>query len=224
MKKVITTLFAAFIVLSAQAQTQDYKIMKIDVFNLMGVGIQKFNLSYEVSAFEQMNKQFPTLQLNASVPFNAMNSIDINYGLEFGAQLKFYMAANSVVTKPEGFYLGFKIDGGWVNYTRSHTYMRTDTWDDFRTYDFEINRIRTSIGGTVGMQARLTKRLFFDAEMGIGFSNINAQATEFNVDPGYEEAFWMDEDNEVLYQSYTIGKYVAGYFPFAISLGYNLAN
>ena len=164
-----------------------------------------------------------TLQLNARVPFNAMSEIDINYGLELGAELRFYLG-RIPKRQPQGFYLAFRMEGGYVNYDRSRTYQHLFDPQVYRVYDFELNRFRTSLAGSVGMQAKLTKRLHFDAQVGLGFSNINAQQNNVEIDDNFTPAFWMDDSYNPVYYSYDEGKYVSGFFPVALSLGYNFGS
>ena len=69
----------------------DYNILKFDALNLMGIGVQKFHLGYEISPMKQNENNLPTIQFNLTVPFNSLNEdLEIDYGIEGGAELRFY--------------------------------------------------------------------------------------------------------------------------------------
>ena len=45
-----------------QVEKGDYRIFKFDALNLMGLGVQKLHIGYEVSAMGTNSKNLPTIQ------------------------------------------------------------------------------------------------------------------------------------------------------------------
>ena len=94
MKKLTASLLLLFIFgLHTKAQTNenpvapgDYAIFKLDVLNLMGIGIQKLHIGYEISPLKANINNLPTINLNLNIPFNGLNQIDVKYGVEAGAE------------------------------------------------------------------------------------------------------------------------------------------
>ncbi|MFB1003188.1 MAG: hypothetical protein QMC70_03500, partial [Bacteroidia bacterium] len=123
----------------------DYKLLKLDILNLMGLGVQKLHVAYETSPMKANANNLPTISLNATIPFNSLNVIDINYGIEAGAELRFYQRKRNANTLlAEGLYLGIGIDGGYTNFNRVVEY-RANNFSGGQEVDTEFSRIRTGI-------------------------------------------------------------------------------
>lgn len=202
-------------------QKGDYRLVKLDVLNLMGLGVQKLHMSYETSPMRANSNNLPTVNLNVTVPFNSLNVIEMNYGLEVGAELRFYQRKrNSTNLLAEGLYLGVGLDGGYTNFNRVLDY-RSETFTGGKEIDTEFNRTRTGIYALLGGQAKLGEKLYFDANFGLGWSNVNVNPTTNTTQPGF---FQPSEINEIFFLLYREGKAQRLYTPVSVSIGYNFGN
>ncbi|MDB4161931.1 hypothetical protein N9772_06170 [Bacteroidia bacterium] len=196
----------------------DYKLLKLDILNLMGLGVQKLHVAYETSPMKANANNLPTISLNATIPFNSLNVIDINYGIEAGAELRFYQRKRNANTLlAEGLYLGIGIDGGYTNFNRVVEY-RANNFSGGQEVDTEFSRIRTGIYAQLGGQAKLGDKLYFDASFGLGWSNVNVGAATNTTQPGFSQ---QSEISEVFYLLYREGKGQRLYTPVSVSIGYN---
>lgn len=202
-------------------QKGDYKILKLDVLNLMGLGVQKLHLAYETTPMRANANNLPTVGFNVKVPFNSLNVIDMNYGVEAGAELRFYQRKrNAEVLLPEGLYLGVGLDGGYTNFNRVINYQ-AQNFQGGKEIDTEFNRTRTGIYALLGGQAKLGDKLYFDASFGLGWSNVNVEATTSTIQDGF---FQESEISEIFYLLYREGKAQRLYTPVSVSIGYNFGN
>lgn len=199
-----------------------YKILKFDALNLMGIGVQKLQLAYEISPMQANPNNFPTLQFKVVAPFNSLSTIDMNYGAEVGAELRFYQRKrNESVVNAEGFFIGVGLDGGYVNFNHLDQY-----WSNLGGGNKEINqeygRVRTGIYFLTGAQTKLGEKLFFDVNVGLGWSNVNVS----EVDPQPEDPNWNYagfSNSSPFYLLYQPGKGQRFYMPVSFGIGYNFA-
>ena len=223
-KNILTfTLVLIVSVASAQdtlpVQKGDYKIAKLDVLNLMGIGVQKLSLAYETTPMKANAGNLPTVSVRATIPFNSLSVVDMNYGLEAGAELRFYQRKrHAEILLPEGLYVGVGLDGGYVNFNRLEQY-RAIYFSGGKEVDVEYNRIRTGIYATLGGQTKLGENLYFDANFGVGWSNVNVSA----VNTPDTEGFFLQSNNinELFFLHYREGKGQRIYMPISVSIGYN---
>jgi len=224
----ITLLALLLVAVSVNAQDTeapvkkgDYKLLKLDVLNLMGLGVQKLHLAYESSPMKANANNLPTISLNATVPFNSLNVIEMNYGFEAGAELRFYQRKrNATELLAEGLYLGVGLDGGYTNFNRIVTYRATD-FSGGKEVDTEYNRTRTGIYALLGGQAKLGEKLYFDTSFGLGWSNVNVNATTSTTQPGFTQ---QGQISEIFYLLYREGKAQRLYTPVSVSIGYNFGS
>jgi hypothetical protein len=199
----------------------DYKLLKLDALNLIGIGIQKLRLDYEISPMKANQNNLPTVNFNVVIPFNGLNDVDINYGLEGGVELRFYQrkrhAANLIA---EGFFIGAGLDGGYVNFSRELTYYNSSSQvyiDNTTEYD----RIRTGIYLVTGGQSQLGEKLYFNISMGLGWSNVDVSAKENTELIGFNNYSADLPLSNLLYKE---GKGQRIYTPVSIGIGYNFGN
>ena len=200
-----------------------YKILKFDALNLMGIGVQKLQVAYEVSPMASNENNFPTLQFKAIVPFNSLSTIDMNYGLEAGAELRFYQRRRGKETvNAEGFFIGVGLDGGYVNFNHLDQY-----WSNLGGGNKEVNaeysRVRTGIYFLSGAQTKLGEKLYFDVNVGLGWSNVNV--SEVNPEP--EDPNWNYNgfsNSSPFYLLYERGKGQRFYMPVSFGIGYNFGS
>ena len=202
-------------------QKGDYKLLKLDALNLVGIGIQKLRLDYEISPMRANQNNLPTVNFNVVIPFNGLNDIDINYGLEAGVELRFYrrkrLAANALA---EGFFIGAGLDGGYVNFSRELTYYdRNSRVSQENTTEYD--RIRTGIYLITGGQSQLGDKLYFNVSMGLGWSNVNVSAKENTELIGFNNYSDNLPLSKLLYNE---GKGQRIYAPVSIGIGYNFGN
>jgi hypothetical protein len=199
----------------------DYNILKFDALNLMGIGVQKLHLGYEISPMKQNENNLPTIQFNLTVPFNSLNEdLEVDYGIEGGAELRFYQfGRNQGQLLAEGFYFGVGLDGGMTKFELNEEYTLTngDIVNELTAYD----RVRTGIHFMLGGQSKLGEKLYFDVNMGLGWSNINVKETN--------PVTLTDRTNNGVNLNpflslYNKGKSQRAYVPLSFGLGYNFGN
>jgi hypothetical protein len=232
MNKIITLTLLLAVSLSTLAQDKDidrpvkkgdYKILKLDALNLIGIGIQKLRLDYEVSPMKANQNNLPTVNFNVTIPFNGLSDIDINYGVEAGVELRFYQRkrhASSLVA--EGFFIGAGLDGGYVDFSRTQSYYNSSVNGTiYRETETDYGRVRTGIYLVTGGQTQLGDKLYFNLSMGLGWSNVNVTAQEdINL-----EGFTSYSNNLPLTKLlYNEGKGQRIYTPVSIGIGYNFGN
>jgi hypothetical protein len=226
MKKIVT-LFVCLGIIGFQSFAQDtelsvkkgdYKLLKLDALNLMGLGVQKLHLAYEVSPMKANDNNLPTVNFNLTIPFNSLNDIDMNYGIEGGAELRFYQKRrNKEVPIAEGFYLGVGLDGGYVSFSRTDEYYLPGN-NAFKEIDNDYDRVRTGIYFLMGAQSKIGEKLYFDVNLGMGWSNVNVTQTSANLAGNYQKS---SADNGLFYSLYNEGKGQRLYIPISVGLGYN---
>ena len=228
MKKIIIIL--CVVVLSYPTQSQEinkgsYKIAKIDLLNFMGLGIQKVHLAYEFSPIKENPKNLSTVQFDLTVPFNSMQYIDVVGGVEAGVQLRFYKRWNSAENDVQGLYFGIGMDGGWVNFTRDKQYSLGPTSSVVRTYTHGYDRVRNGIYASIGSQAKLGDKLYFDVQLGMGWSNVNVKERPIEIEEGYTRFNeWWWRPNSPFFILFEEGKYQQFYMPVSFSIGYNFGS
>lgn len=228
MKRLLVLSLSMALIFSVHAQKvsitkNSYKLLKVDVLNLVGLSVQKVNLGYEFSALQENPLNLPTLQVNAEIPFNSLQeNFDINFGLEGGVLLKFYPKYHYDNALAEGFYWGAGIQGGWVSYTENAVYRLNGSWDVFQDVAIDYNRVRTSVYALVGAQANLGSKLYFDMNIGLGWSNVNTIAKPINVDGNY--TVWNGGIDGPFLSHFQEGKYQIVYVPISMSIGYNFGS
>jgi hypothetical protein len=199
-----------------------YSILKFDALNLMGIGIQKLHLGYEVSPMKANPGNLPTVQFNLTVPFNSLNYMDMNYGVEGGAELRFYQPRrNKKELLAEGFYMGVGLDGGYSNFNKLDYYQ--SNFGANKEVDQEYERIRTGIYFLSGAQTKLGDKLYFDINVGLGWSNVNVKEVNPPADdPSFYK--WNEGFYNVFYILYEEGKYQRFYMPVSFGIGYNFGS
>ena len=201
-----------------------YRILKLDVLNFMGLGVQKVHLGYEFSPITESKKNLTTVQFDLYSPFNSVNSMTMKGGLEGGAQLRFYKNWGTGSNDAQGFYSGIGMDGGWIAFSRPKEYQLIDNPSVIRTIDHNYDRIRTGIYALIGTQARLGSSIYMDVQLGLGWSNLNVTKDPTEVPDGYEQRFWWNEFATPFYLYYEEGKSQQIYMPISFSLGYNFGS
>ena len=202
----------------------DYKILKLDVLNFIGLGVQKIHLGYEVSPMKANKNNLPTIQLNVIVPFNSLlEDLDIDYGVEGGAELRFYVGKkNRKTLTAEGFYMGAGLDGGYLSFSSKDKYYtrinRPDNREIVQKNDY--TRVRTGIYFLMGGQSKLGDKLFFDINMGLGWSNVNVKESSSTAIKDYTKT----QPNTLFRNMYNEGKSQRFYMPLSFGLGYNFGN
>ena len=199
-----------------------YSMLKFDALNLMGIGIQKLHLGYEVSPMKANPSNLPTLQFNLIVPFNSLNVMEMNYGIEGGAELRFYQPRrNKKELLAEGFYMGVGLDGGYSNFNKLDYYY--SNFGAIKEVDQEYSRVRTGIYFLSGAQTKLGDKLYFDVNVGLGWSNVDVK--EVNP-PADDPNFYKSPEREynIFYILYDEGKYQRFYMPVSFGIGYNFGN
>ncbi len=199
-----------------------YKLLKFDALNLMGLGVQKLHLSYEFSPMKANANNLPTVQFNLTSPFNSLNECaNINYGIEGGAELRFYQRKKGRDLSAEGFFLGVGLDGGYVSFNRLEQYY-SNIGSGNKEVDTQYDRIRTGIYFLSGAQTKLGEKLYFDVSVGMGWSNVSIETNE----PTSADPNWI-KDNQfcgIFYILYEEGKYQQFYMPVSFSIGYNFGS
>lgn len=199
---------------------ESYKILKIDALNLMGLGVQKLHVSYEISPLTPNKTNLPTFNINLNVPLATTSEMNINYGMEVGGELRFYQLRRHQNTPlAEGLFLGVGLDGGFVKFNRPLTYFNSMS-QTYQNIDMEYNRTRTGIYFLMGGASKIGEKLYFETSFGIGWSNANVQAqNEINIANFNKQ--YDDIDDNILYLNYWEGKGQRFYMPVNMSLGYN---
>ena len=147
----------------------------------------------------------------------------MNYGLEGGAELRFYQRRkNRTQLSAEGFYLGVGLDGGYTSFKHLDQYY-SKTGSGMKEVTEEYDRIRTGIYFITGAQTKLGEKLFFDVNIGMGWSNVSVNPTN----PIQEDPLWTKEDlyynGNPFFSLYRDGKYQGFYMPVSFGIGYNFA-
>jgi hypothetical protein len=201
--------------------TKSYRILKVDAINLMGLAVQKGHVSFEWSPFSANHNNVPTLQADAYIPFGSLSEkINVNIGFEAGLQLRFYHIGTARRKTAEGWYAGVGMDGGWTRFSRDYSYFLDGGIGVTRTYTHTYNRARTGVYGLIGVQTRLTDKVYFDANIGMGWSNVNAVEEAIDIDPNYiRQSFW--NSSTPFYSLFDEGKYQRFYMPVSFGIGYN---
>ena len=225
MKKLCLTLCAMGMMCSLMAQNDSisrssYKLVKLDLLNLMGISIQKAHLGFEFSPFKQNYSNIPTVQVDVQVPFNSLNDLNIHTGLEVAAQLRFYQINKHRINAAEGLYVGIAMDGGWTSFARDYDYSLDGGFGVSRTYTHEYNRVKTGVYALIGAQTKLSEKVYFDANLGMGWSNVNVVQKNIEIDPNYYRVFEWEVYNP-FYSLFDEGKYQSFYMPISFSIGYN---
>lgn len=202
-------------------QKGDYKILKLDALNLMGIGVQKLHLGYEVSPMKQNKNNLPTVNFNLTVPFNSINYLDMNYGVEGGIELRFYQQRREATSlAAEGVFIGVGLDGGYVNFEKLDQYNFVSGGAQKESIN-EYSRVRTGIYFMLGAQTKLGEKLYFDVNVGMGWSNVNVS----EVNPETDGTLVKREvSTSPFYSLYEEGKYQRYYMPVSFGLGYNFGN
>ncbi len=199
----------------------DYKILKLDALNLMGLGVQKLHLSYEVSPMKQNENNLPMVNFNLTVPFNSLNEIEMNYGIEVGAELRFYQSwITDKELGAEGFYLGVGLDGGYVSFSKLDQYYANFGGVNKESLN-DYSRVRTGIYFLTGAQSKLGDKLYFDVSFGMGWSNVNVSEDDPETNQNYNKNTYIDSP---FYSLYREGKSQRFYLPVSFGLGYNFGN
>lgn len=226
MKKILAILCAALSTFATQAQETEtlnagsYKLLKVDVINLIGLAVQEAHFMYEISPMKRNYNNLPTVQFDLSIPFNSLNEVDVKYGLEGGVQLKFYQLGNRSRNEAEGYYIGAGIDGGYVQFNRDVNYFLDNGVGVNRTYTHEYDRWRSGIYAFVGAQTKLGDKVYFDVSLGMGWSNVSVTAKPIDIDPNFIRDDWWYW-NSPFYLMFDEGKYQAFYMPMSFNIGYN---
>ncbi len=228
MKKLLIFSYLLFAVNTLKAQTEfdtkSYRILKVDAINLMGLAVQKAHLSFEWSPFTANYNNLPSMQLDLHIPFGALSEqIDMHIGLEAGLQLRFYHIGTAKRKTLEGWYAGVAMDGGWTSFSRDYDYFLDGGFGVTRTYTHTYNRIRTGVYALIGTQNKLTDKLYFDVNIGMGWSNINAIEAPIEIDPNYSRQFFWTSRNP-FYSLLDEGKYQRFYMPVSFGIGYNFGS
>ncbi|MFY0644642.1 MAG: hypothetical protein JXR19_09280 [Bacteroidia bacterium] len=228
MKKIVMLICAFAVIIPAKAQQVEkgsYQIAKIDLLNFMGLGIQKLHLAYEFSPIKENPKNLTTLQFDLTAPFNSMDYIDVVGGVEAGVQLRFYKKWNSAQNDVQGLYFGIGMDGGWVSFTKDKDYTLEPTSSVIRTYTHKYDRVRNGIYASIGSQAKLGEKLYFDVQLGMGWSNVNVKEKPIEIEDGYTSFNnWWWGPRSPFYILYEEGKYQQFYMPVSFSIGYNFGS
>ena len=205
----------------AESDPAEFGIIKFDVLKMMGFGIQEINFGYEINPIKSGENLFPTLQLNVGVPINSfVTDLNMNIGVNAGAQLRFYFSKSSEFKNPRSWYYGFGISGGWTDFSRTRTYRHINNWEIYRDYEFEYNQVRTNLFGVFGLQTQVGDRLYVDLNTGLGLANIISKQKPIEIDPNYE-ADWEWITNPILWL-YEEGNNQRVFVPFTLSVGYNI--
>lgn len=194
------------------------KIIKLDAYSLVGLGVQKVHLGYEFTPFPSNLNSLPTVQLDLYVPFSSWDGfIGFKPGIEAGAQLRFYQGTNKEQSNPNGFYIGAAIDGGFTRFTKNEN-LFSNNLVETKEVKYNYNRARTGIYGMVGAQSNIGKKIYFDISVGLGWSNVSVSTNQ--AEPaGF---FFMENFNNPIYDSYNRGKFTTVYIPLNASIGYRL--
>lgn len=201
----------------------DYQILKLDLLNLMGLGVQKLHFSYEVSPLSANKNNLPTFNFNLNVPFaSSSQTTHINYGLEAGGELRFYqLRRHQKQPVAEGFFLGFGVDGGYVRFNRIVNYYNP-TINASRETKVDYNRTRTGIYFLTGGSSKIGEKLYFEGSLGLGWMNANVKAQDQQTYEGYSQSSYFND--EVVYYNYQPGKGQRFYMPVNVSIGYNFGS
>ncbi len=232
MKKSILSLIVAVCIsaFSIAQETENvgpesYKLLKFDALNLMGIGVQKLHLGLELSPMIANVNNLPTIQFNLTAPFNSLNNLDMNYGIEGGAELRFYQRRrNKKELAAEGFYMGVGLDGGYVNFSREEQYYSKWGSGINQTATSDYGRTRTGIYFLSGAQSKLGQKLYFDVNIGLGWSNVNVKETDTDLQGNPEDFNKYAPDFNPFYILYEEGKYQRFYMPVSFGIGYNFGS
>jgi hypothetical protein len=219
-KLIISSLLVFFTGASIFAQEKESSskgILKFDVYNLLGLGVQKIHFGYEIMPFEPNENSLPTIQFDAYIPLTTWSEfVTFKPSLEVGVQLRFYQGKNLNRYNPSGFYMGAGIDGGYTRFHRMETFVLENRDDIVRRTDYD--RIRTGIYGMIGAQSKIGKNFYFDVSFGMGWSNNFVDPQQ--ADPSFYKLYTTFVDNEVFYSSYRRGRYPSFYVPLNASVGF----
>lgn len=200
----------------------DYKILKLDVLSLMGLGVQKMHVSYETSPLKSGKDHLPSINFNLNIPLSSTSEdLNIRYGAEIGGEIRFYQLKRHQETPiAEGAFLGMGIDGGAVKFDRNETFYNSNI-GTYKESNVIYNRIRTGIYFLVGGASKIGERLFFESSIGLGWNNVNVKPTNNEIDDGYQ---LQRSDDNIIYLNFWEGKGQRFYMPINVSLGYNFGN
>ena len=121
----------------------------------------------------------------------------------------------------EGFYMGVGLDGGYSNFNKLDYYY--SNFGANKEVDQEYSRVRTGIYFLSGAQTKLGDKLYFDVNVGLGWSNVDVK--EVNP-PADDPNFYKSPEREynIIYILYDEGKYQRFYMPVSFGIGYNFGN
>lgn len=200
----------------------DYKTLKLDLLNLMGLGVQKIHASYEISPFNSNKDNLPTINFNLDIPLSSVSEIlNIRYGAEIGGELRFYqLKRHQQIPIAEGIFGGIGINGGIVKFDRYET-LYNPTITTYKETKIVYNRVRTGIYFLMGGASKIGDKLYFETSIGLGWNNVNVKPLENETTDGYQI---QNSDYNILYLNYREGKGQRFYMPVNVSFGYNLGN
>lgn len=230
MKKLIISSLLVFFtgasIFAQEIESSSKGILKFDVYNLLGLGVQKIHFGYEIMPFVPNENSLPTIQFDAYIPLTTWSEfVTFKPSLEVGLQLRFYQGKNLNRYNPSGFYMGAAIDGGYTRFYRNEIFIAENS-DYYNPNDPRIerrtdyNRIRTGIYGMIGAQSKIGKNFYFDVSFGMGWSNNFGNPMQ--TDPEGYKLYTPFMENEVFYSSYRRGRYPSFYVPLNASVGFRL--
>lgn len=197
-----------------------YKLLKFDVLNAIGLSVQKLHFGYEFSPLKANVNTIPTVQVDLEVPISSLREdMQINMGVEGGAMLRFYPQLGFKDEAAQGYYYGFGIQGGWVSYSKDVIYFLTVNRNVQQSVEHQFNRYRTSLFAVLGAQSNLGSNLYFDFNLGLGWSNVNVNVDQAEVSTDYSTTF--DRFDNVLLLQFNEGKNQRLFMPISMSIGYN---
>jgi hypothetical protein len=198
----------------------DLSILKLDLVDLMGTGIQEIHFSYEFAPMEANSKLFPTLQFDLHAPTQSfIDDFNVDWGLKAATSLRFYFTRWDKPLAGQGPYYGIGLEGGWLSYSENTTYRHIHNFDVVREYELPYTQVRTGLHTVIGYQSRFARRFYFDINLGIGLGNFSSKQDEVEIDPNYErEEFWRSNVLLVLYDE---GNYQRIFVPMSFAFGYN---
>jgi hypothetical protein len=228
MKRILScwVLFLLFVsaIMGQADKDKGIRILKLDAYNLVGIGLQQLHLGYEITPFEVNQSRLPTIQFDAYIPLSTFDgTLAIKPGIEAGIQLRFYQGGAISQTNPSGFFLGAGLDAGFTQFDRMQRYTLLDPLSN---KDREISknanytRFRTGIYGMFGAQSSLGERMFFDVSFGLGWNNISVKKQTSNPE-GYDPNDRYS-DLDFFGRTFRVGKYPALYVPLNMSIGFKL--
>ncbi|PCJ65590.1 MAG: hypothetical protein COA58_09280 [Bacteroidetes bacterium] len=229
-KSILLLIFIGLFVTNTNAQEEvvdikkgDYNILKFDALNMMGIGVQKLHFGYEISPMRQNESNLPTIQFNLIAPFNSLNEdLEIDFGLEAGIEIRFYQhRSNKKQLLAEGFYFGAGLDGGMTKFELNDEYTLHNQGNTKIKEFTEYERVRTGIHFLLGGQSKLGEKLYFDVNMGLGWSNVNVkESNPVTLASRTKEGV----DLNPFLHLYNEGKSQRVYIPISFGLGYNFGS